>query len=385
MLQRDAGRRPLNVLVATPGGGTGQGGIDRIMAALAREIERQAPADMDVRLMATRGNGPAALSGFHLLRFCAAMARARLSGRLDVVHINLASYGSTYRKLVVAALARALRLPYVLHLHGGRYRSFWSDKDGFLPRRIRAMFRGASRVIVLGSPWRAFVAGRVPETTARIVTLPNATEPPRLPHAGGGENVHIVFLGRLVASKGVPQLVEALAGMRERPGWRATIAGDGPEEELRRDIAARGLADRVAVPGWLGGEDVARLLAAGDILALPSLEENLPISIIEAMAGGLAVVATPVGAVEDIVRDGQTGLLVPPGDAASLAGALIRLVEDRALRERLGRAGQALHRECLTIAPYAERMLSLWREAARGGRDRPVGEAASTGVPESGR
>src|SRR5690606_31708938 len=125
-----------------------------------------------------------------------------------------------------------------------------------------------------------------------------------------------------------------------------------------------GLTERVAAPGWLGPEDTARLLAEGDILTLPSHAENLPMSIIEAMASGLGVIATPVGAVEDIVRDGETGLLVAPGDDAALADALTRLVSDGELRTRLGDAARRFQREHLSIGPFADRICSVWRDAA---------------------
>lgn len=362
--------KPLNVMVATPAGGIGRGGIDRMMAALAAELARQ--PGVAARLVATRGDGPLAFSWFYLARFCAGMTAARLRGRLDVVHINLSRRGSTYRKLVVAGCARMLGVPYVVHLHSGGYRDFWTGDDTAAGRLIRALFANAGRIVVLGTPWHDFIAERVPEARERIVVVPNAVRGPSLPRVddrgndgGGGETpVHVLFLGRINERKGVFDLVRALARMKDLPGWRATLAGDGDLGALRAEIAAHGLADRIAVPGWLGAEDTERLLAEGDVLALPSYVENLPMSVIEAMAYGLGVVATPVGAVEDIVRDGETGLLVPPGDDAALAGALTRLVSDGDARKRLGGAAQAFQRAHLSIGPYAERICAVWRDAA---------------------
>lgn len=332
------------------------------MAALRDELERR-PNGVSARFAATRGTGSVALSGLHLARFCLAMAAARSRGRLDLVHINLASCGSTYRKLVVARWARALGVPYVIHLHGSEFRAFWSGAGPRVDRAIHELFRRAGRVVVLGSVWRDFVAERVPDARARITIVPNAVENPRVPHKGGGESVHILFMGRIGERKGVPDLVRALARMRDVPGWRATIAGDGPVEALREKLAGLGLAERVSVPGWLGADDAASLLATGDILTLPSYAENLPMSVIEAMASGLGVVATPVGAVEDIVKEGETGFLVAPGDDEALARALTRLVGDPELRYRVGAAAQAYQREHLSIQPYAARMVSVWREA----------------------
>lgn len=368
-LRGNAIERPLSILVATPAGGTGQGGIDRIMAALKDELARQ-ERNVTVRFAPTRGNGVLALSWFHLIHFCVRMALARLGGQLDLVHINLASRGSTYRKLVVAACARALRIPYVVHLHGAEYRSFWSSNSSFVGRAIHTLFDKASRIIVLGTPWQAFIAQRVPNARGRIVIVANAVEDAPSARVGGGASVHILFLGRIEDRKGVSDLVQALARMKDLPGWRATVAGDGAVEALRARIAVLGLEDRVTVPGWLGARDTARLLAEGDVLTLPSYAENLPMSVIEAMASGLGVVVTPVGAVEDIIRDGETGLLVPPGDDTALADALTRLVRDGELRRRLGAAAQAFQREHLSIKPYADRICSVWRDVAAGGDGR---------------
>lgn len=356
---------PIHVLVSIPSGPSGQGGIDRIMASLKKELDRQKRTDIDARFLVSRGSGHVALSGLYMIGFCLRMLAARVAGRADVVHINISSYGSTYRKLVIAACARLLGIPYILHLHGSEYRQFWKDDARFVSRRIRAIFERAARVIVLGRTWRDFIAGRAPGSTDRIAIVPNATEIPSLPHIGGGETVHILFLGRIGERKGVPQLIDALHGMQHHPGWRATIAGDGDVEASVSKSTALGLGERVAFPGWAGPTAVASLIASAEILVLPSFAENLPVSVIEGMAAGLAVVATPVGAVEDIIRDGETGLLVPPGDVPALTDALVRLVNDPALRERLGSAAQAMHRECLELAPFAEAICHIWKESAR--------------------
>ena len=354
----------LNVLVATPGGGTGQGGIDRMMASLRGEAERQDRPDLAIRFAATRGNGHLVFSLWHMSLFILRMLALRLAGKLDVVHLNLAVDGSTWRKLILAWIARRLGTAYVIHLHGSEYQDFWTTEPNRRNRVVNWLFGTAGRVIVLGTMWRAMVLSRLPGLGPRVIIVPNAAPRPQLEHRGGGNLVHILFLGRVGDRKGVPQLGEALSRMQGDPGWRATIAGDGHVEAARTRAAELGLSSRVDLPGWIGPEGVAQLIADADIMVLPSFHENLPISIIEAMAAGLAIVATPVGAVEDIITNEVNGLLVTPGDVDALAGALSRLVADSALRQRLGDAARDVHRARLDMETYHDALAGGWRDAA---------------------
>lgn len=366
MLTRPTPTRILHVLVATPGGGRGKGGIDRVMSTLRDELIREGDPGLDVGFAASRGLGHVGLSPLYAAGFILRMAALKAAGRLDLVHINLSVGASTYRKMAIASAARALRVPYVLHLHGSDYDTFWNSQRPFLRRRIRGLFEHAAQVIVLGQVWRDAVAKAAPAAAGRIAIIPNATEAPKRAHIGDGKSVHILFLGRLGERKGVPQLLEALSRLSDVPGWRATIAGDGEVEAMRSTVAKLGLQSRIAVPGWVDGEAVESLISTADVLALPSFAENLPVSVIEAMAAGLAVVATPVGAVEDIIRDGETGLLVAPGDVDALASAIGRLVSDPELRIRLGIAARTVHRTRLSPKPFAHAIIESWKNAVAG-------------------
>lgn len=365
MLQRPTVKPTVHVMVATPSAATGQGGVDRVMATLKAQLAREDRPEVRAQFVASRGAGSVLLSPFYTLFLCLRMIAARLRGRVDVVHINLASDGSTYRKLVIANCARLMTIPYVLHLHGAEYQEFWEGAGGLLSRSIENMFERAAQVVVLGSVWREFIAGRAPGVADKITIIANATGVPALAQRGGGESVHILFLGRIGERKGVPQLLAALSAMAEDDRWRATVAGDGSVDAARNQAASLGLSQRVAFPGWVGPTEVAQLIASADILVLPSFAENLPVSVIEGMAAGLAVVATPVGAVTDIIVDEKTGLLVPPGDVGALAMALGRLVSDAELRAELGKNARMFHRQQLDLAPFAQAICEVWIAAAR--------------------
>ena len=182
---------------------------------------------------------------------------------------------------------------------------------------------------------------------AKISVVPNAVEPRPIgerdarlrDRLGAGDGRALVLtVARLDAQKGITHLLDAAALL---PEATFAIAGEGPERAaLESKAASLGIAERVR---WLGHrDDVPSLLAAADLFVLPSLNEGLPLATMEAMLASVPVVATDAGGTREIVRDGVTGLLVPPADARALADAVGALLRDRTLASRLAAAGREL-------------------------------------------
>jgi glycosyltransferase involved in cell wall biosynthesis len=168
----------------------------------------------------------------------------------------------------------------------------------------------------------------------------------------------LIAVGRLKAPKDFLTLVRALAALPEG-SFEALIVGDGPdrgavEEEIRR----LGLEKRVQLVGERS--DVPALLADADLFVLPSRSEGLPVSVLEAMAAELPVVASGVGGLPELVVDGETGILVPPGAPEPLAAALGRLVEDRDLRRRFGAAGRTRAEALFDLAVFRRAHVELY-------------------------
>ena len=361
-----AGRRlrPLRVIVLTPGVG-GLGGISRMMDNVSDELAGRRDTGVEVRFVSTRGDIPL-LKPLVFLQSVLRVALPCMTGRADMLHLNLASSGSTVRKLIFGAIADTCRTPYVIHLHGAEYREFWASRSPLAAGVIERFFRRAAGILVLGQVWQEFVGQRVPEAAQRITILPNATRASSLPPGvHRRQDVVISFLGRLGPRKGTPQLVAALAGLPADSGWRAVLAGDGEVAETRTLVHNLGLADRVDVPGWVGPDKVEQILQETDIFVLPSLAENLPMSIIEAFAHGIPVISTPVGSVPEMIEDGRTGLIVPVGDSTALADALHRLIKDTELRQALGRNARDAHETHYLLSSYTDRLVALWLAAAR--------------------
>lgn len=275
------------------------------------------------------------LSPWHdLLGFLELVALMRRE-RPHIVHANSSKAG------VLARLAAWIaRVPIrVFTVHGWAFLAY----NGLTSRAYliadRAMRPLTSLVICVAENERR--AGIAAETCRadRTIVVHNAVEVGTAPVATHDAAVPtIVTVGRLAWPKDVSTLIRALARL-DAGSFRALLVGDGPDRPaVERELTELGLEHAVAVLGERG--DVAAILAASDIFVLASVSEGLPMSILEAMAAGLPVVASQVGGVAEEVEDGVTGILVPAGDPELLAGALRRLLTDPRLRRELGAAGR---------------------------------------------
>ena len=193
-------------------------------------------------------------------------------------------------------------------------------------------------------------------------------EPGRYASPVEGPGTRLLYVGRLDAVKGVRVLFDALQIARaERPGLTLTLIGDGPDRAALERAAPEG----TSFLGFRNQDDVAAALAEHDALVLPSFAEGVPVVLMEAMAAARPVVATSVGGVSELVRHGETGLLVPPGDEVALARALVKISGDAALRQRLGLAGRERVRSEFDAREEAARLAILFH-AYGAGAPRPA-------------
>jgi glycosyltransferase involved in cell wall biosynthesis len=253
-----------------------------------------------------------------------------------IVHLHSTKRASMFRKAVCVFLAKALGRRVVLHVHAGPgdIDAFRAKIGGASVAFLRLSYRAADVVLAVSA---ASAAALERAFDARgIVVLPNPAPagPGEIPRREGGATPLVAYLGGFENPvKGGDVLLEALA-RPEAAGLRVALAGPGELPEPGRLLA--GSRPTLEWRGWLGDRERAELLREASIFVLSSTSEGLPMALLEAMAYGLAIVATAVGGVPDAVEDGRQALVVAPGDAIALADALGRLAGDSDLRERLG-------------------------------------------------
>jgi glycosyltransferase involved in cell wall biosynthesis len=337
-----------------------------------------------IRYVATHCDGSAIAKAFIALRAFITVAGLMLRRPHAVLHVHAASRASFWRKSIFMVMALAARWPIVFHLHGGGFARFHDKECNALQRSIVRFFLDrASAILVVSERWQAWMA--LATRNPNVMCVPNAVALPTRSSAAREAGL-IAFVGRLEAAKGVYDLLDALADLRGRPELRLICAGDGDMARVRSRAAELKLGARVKLAGWLGHEGRDRLLATASLFVLPSHAEGVPVSLLEAMAAGCPVIATAVGGIPDVVRHGVNGLLVTPGEPAALAGAIARLLDDRALAVRLGAAARdtiARHHTLERALERIERVYAQLRACPRAPQSGVTHEQPAPAAPRA--
>jgi glycosyltransferase involved in cell wall biosynthesis len=205
------------------------------------------------------------------------------------------------------------------------------------------VFSKANIVVCQGTNWKQLFESLVSEKKkSNFVVIPNWVDSslynlPRLSDSRNNHNIKLLYLGWITKDKGVFDLIEAIKLIRlQVPNLKVIMCGDGDDRiELEDIIERQGLASYFTFRGWVKHEEKLELLANCDFFVLPSHAEGFPNSVLEAMASGLPIITTKVGAVEDLVND-TNGILVDSHDVISLSSAILQLYENDGLRNELG-------------------------------------------------
>jgi sugar transferase (PEP-CTERM/EpsH1 system associated) len=356
--------------------GLATGGLETVVLNLVRHSTRdrfahrvvclREPGDL-APLVEAVGAPVEALRARGRVRTSVKLVRSLLRTRPHVLH--------THNPLPhqLGAIARvALRLPVLVHTKHGR--NFPHDPWAV---RVGRWSSRASDVVVPVSQDAADVARGVERVPAsKILVIPNGVDTARFrPPAAPRTAACAVTVARLDPVKDIPGLLEAVAIVRRRrPDFRLAVVGEGPDrpriEEARRRL---GLVEAVSLLG--SRSDVPERLAEASVFLLGSVSEGISMTLLEAMAAGLPIVATDVGGNGEVVAHGETGVLVPPRDPSALADAVTGLLADPARLAAMGTAGRRRAEERFSVEAMVRRYERLYSEllsrARRPGRTMP--------------
>jgi len=297
---------------------------------------------------------------WQFIRFLYAVLRFRP----QIIHLHTSQGIAWLKDTFFILVGKACGCRIVLHMHGGNFDVLYGRSSRLAQHYTRALFNLADAVIAVSAEWKKRLSHIVP--AERVYALPNCIAVDVIPQAECAKGVSALFLGSVGPTKGIFDLLEAMSHLKSRGcDMHLWLAGYEEEEgDLARAHARLeelGLQHSCEILGMVQGARKAQLLHDAALFVLPSYREGLPMALVEAMAAGLPVVATSVGGIPDVVRDGYNGFLVSPGDVQALVDKLAILGGDPSLRSLMGKRSRQIAERELDVKPYVSGLVALYK------------------------
>lgn len=291
------------------------------------------------------------------LRFLVALLQ------MDILHVNMAADASFYRKKIFIDTAAFFHKKILIHEHGGDFQSFYYEKNNENGRRlIRKTLNKAQVFVVLSQEWAEFFKPIV--NKEKIIILENAVLIPPTPKTSYDDH-NLLFLGRLCNEKGISELLDAVSIVSQKyPNIRLYLGGIWEDNNLKKKAVI--LKKHVKYLGWIDDKKKERCMEKCSIFVLPTYFEGQPISLLEAMAKGMAVVSTEVGGIPQIVTSGRDGILIPPKDTQALAKSICELLDDTDTKKQLGINARARVTQSYNIRERVDELVAIYANMMQG-------------------
>lgn len=295
----------------------------------------------------------------------AALARVKFEFLIkgqDILHVHMSADNSFYRKAVFIRRAYKEKKKIIIHMHGSTFDLFYQERCNEQQKQeVRKIFAMADKIIALSEEWKEFLSKFICEA-GKIEVIYNAVKMPK-PYQKDYTNQNILFLGILGQRKGTYDLIEVLPEIFEKyPMAHVYFGGDGEREQAQKLCNQKGIEKQVTFLGWVKGAEKEKLLKECSMYVLPTYHEGMPMSILEAMSYGMAVVSTYAGGIPHLIQNGENGLLCEAGDEDALQQNLLILLKDAKLREQIGKQAVGKINTDFNITRSVQRLIAVYQE-----------------------
>lgn len=285
----------------------------------------------------------------------------------DLVHIHSSFGPSFYRKMPFIYMASWRKIPIVNHIHGADFDEFYVNAPEEKKAKIKKIYSKCNILIALSGEWKERLSQIVSEDRIEIIENYSVLHKDALEERMQREcNNTVLFLGELGKRKGCYDIPAVIAQVKKSiPDVKFILAGAGSEADedaIKKLIAEKGVFDNVEFPGWVRGDTKDKLLREADVFFLPSYNEGMPMSVLDAMGYGLPVVSTNVGGIPKIVHDGENGYCCDPGNVNRFAKGITKILLDGRGRKSFGEASWKIVKEGYSLEAHLNRIEQAYEQ-----------------------
>jgi glycosyltransferase involved in cell wall biosynthesis len=280
----------------------------------------------------------------------------------DILHIHVSSRASFWRKSPFIVLGSLFRRKIIFHLHGSEFKIFFDvELSGLRKKMARKIINMPDVIITLSNSWELWAKQTV--SKPKVICIHNSICP--IPNVKGSKRrqKQLLFLGRIGERKGLFDLISALANDKLKGlDFKLLIGGDGDLEAAKLLIEKYNLESQIVFLGWVTGKEKIRLLQTSTVFLLPSYNEGMPMSVLEALASGLPIISTTVGGIPQQVTNGEEGFLIEPGDVETLAQRIYELGTDQRLWQSMSTACIQKFDKCFSTPKALPELKKVYQE-----------------------
>lgn len=294
-------------------------------------------------------------------------AKILLFNKPDIVHIHSSFGPSFYRKMPFIYMASVCRIPIVNHIHGADFDEFYVNASESKKKKVKKIYEKCSVLIALSEEWKECLSQIVSPSKISIVENYSILHEDALKQRLERKcNNIVLFLGELGKRKGCYDIPEVIAQVKKSiPDVRFVLAGAGDEVDekaIEKLIDEENVSDNVEFPGWVRGDMKDKLLREADVFFLPSYNEGMPMSVLDAMGYGMPVVSTNVGGIPKIVHNGENGYCCKPGDVNTMSLMIIKLLMNQRIREKAEERSVVIVKEKYSLEAHINQIEILYEK-----------------------
>lgn len=292
-------------------------------------------------------------------------AKVLLIDKPDLIHIHSSFGPSFYRKMPFIYMASWAKKPIINHIHGADFDEFYVNASDKKQQQIRKVYGKCSVLIALSDEWKERLSQIVPAD--KITVIENYSilhEDALMQRLNRPSNNTVLFLGELGKRKGcydIPAVVEEV--VKQVSDVKFVLAGAGSAEDevaIKKLCEEKGVASHVEFPGWVRGEQKDKLLREADLFFLPSYNEGMPMSVLDAMGYGLPVVSTNVGGIPKIVHDEENGYCCGPSCVNQMAESIINIITNDEKRIEYSKASFSIVEDKYSFKSHVKKIENLY-------------------------
>ena len=280
-------------------------------------------------------------------------------GGYKIAHLHTAERGSFWRKAILVNTLRLFKIKTIMHHHGAEFEDFFSKCSNVKKSLISKTLELVDVNIVLSKRLVNMIKAKSPRANVEVLYNAVTTYDRNLYNM---ESSNILFLGRLGKRKGIYDLIECIQRIDNKIDKRNKFyfCGDGDIEEVKNKIKEMNLNHRIAYVGWIDGESKMEFLKNTMINVLPSYNEGLPMTILETMAYGIPNISTCIASIPEVLKDGENGFLINPGDIDSLSMKLMDLINNEYLRKNFSNESYELIKGRFSLDKHIAKLKKIY-------------------------